>query len=667
MHEQTFAEISGERTELAAAQAGQPGAARTYAEFLTKQGQVDQAMPWWEKAVEEGDSQAARTLAIVHRDRWDFAEAERWYRSAADRDGGCAFGLATLLEEAGDHAGAEEWYARGAELGSVECLTNGAARLARRGEWDEALQRLEEAEEQGDHVAAHARAAITDILDDLDQRETDLAQAEQDGDAEAAYDALRELTDGEYDEVFAGYPGAAAAAEALFARAAAVGSAKALVDQAILVARDDSRWAQVRALAERSHELGYAGAAYVLGVWWEERGELREAERWYRAAAESDGGHFVARVNLALLCERQLRLDEAEEWLRGTGVDEGNQDPWDTTHDLIVRTFQDIAQTRARPEQPRDVELRKRLPELTAAAEADGAGPEEMLACADALDRLQRLPEAAEWYRRVGTPGALLALGRMLYERGGAKGRYMIPFYEPAAEAGDAEATYEIAVIHDRAKDERSAGLWHLRAARLGHGQAAWWLGWCTQKRGGDPQFAERWYVRAAETGLSRPAYLAGTSMVRYGRHAEAERWLLFAFEDGIVQASYHLGRALRAQGRQTEAEEWLRRAVERRAEFELESDGLSRSRKDARPELAGLLVDAERDEEAAGLVGEILEEYPRHVEGNRLAGILARRRGDLAAAEKHFEVVADWDSDGSAKMTLQEIRDLLRQVNHQH
>ncbi|MGX1131990.1 TPR repeat protein [Streptomyces glaucescens] len=667
MHEQTLAENTDPIPELAAAEAGRPGAARAYAELLTKQGQVDQALPWWEKAADEGDAQAARTLAIVHRDRWDFAEAERWYRSAADRDGGCAFGLATLLEEAGDHAGAWEWYERGAELGSVECLTNGAVRLARRGEWDEAVRRLEEADEQGDHVAYHALDAVNRILEDLAQREADLAEAERDGDAEAAYDALGELTEGEYDQVFENYPAAAAAAEALFARAAAVGSAKALVDQAILAARDDSRWPEVRALAERSHELGYSGAAYVLGVWWEQRGELREAEKWYRAADASDGGHYVACVNLALLCERQLRLDEAEEWLRRTGVDEENHDPWDDTHTLIVRTYQDIAEARDKAEEPAEAALRERLPELLAAAGADGAGPAEMLACADALDRLRRLPEAAEWYRRAGTPQALLALGRMLYERGGAKGRHLVALYEPAAEAGDADAAYEIAEIHDRAKDARSAGLWHLRAARLGHGRAAWAVAWVSQQRGGDPQFAERWYVRAAETGLSRPAYLAGKSMVRYGRHAEAERWLRLAYEDGIVQASYDLGRSLRAQGRQAEAEEWLRLAVERRNEFEPESDGLFRRRADPRPELAGLLVDAERDEAAAGLVGEILEQYPRHVEGNRLAGILARRRGDLAAAEKHYEVVADWESDGSAKMTLEEIRSLLRQVHPRH
>ncbi|MFF3502373.1 tetratricopeptide repeat protein [Streptomyces sp. NPDC003247] len=667
MHERTFAETPDPEPELTAAETGLPGAARTYADLLTRRGQVDQALPWWEKAVAEGDAQAARTLAIVHRDRWDFAGAERWYRSAAGRDGGCAFGLATLLEEAGDHTGAREWYARGAELGSVECLTNGAVRLARRGEWDEALERLEEAEERGDRVAAHARAALTRLLDDLERRETDLAEAERNGDSEAAYEALRELTDGGYDDAFDAYPAAAAAAEALFARAAAAGSAEALVDQAVLAARDDSRWAEVRALAERGHARGYPGAAYVLGVWWEQRGELRKAEEWYRTAAGSDGGHLVARVNLGLLCERQLRFDEAEEWLRGTGVDEENQDPWDTTHDLIVRTLADIEEARARPGRPSDGELRERLPGLTAAAEADGAGPEEMTACADALDRLQRLPEAAEWYRRAGTPRALLALGRMLYERGGAGSRHVIPFLEPAADAGDAGAAYDIAVLHDRAKDERSAGLWHLRAARLGHGRAAWYLGRLSQQRGGDPQFAERWYARAAETGLSRPAYLAGRSMVRYGRHAEAERWLRLAFDDGIVQASYHLGRALRAQGRQAEAEEWLRRAVERRDEFELEQDGLGRARADARPELAGLLVDAERDEEAAGLVGELLEQYPRHVEANRLAGILARRRGDLPAAEKHFEVVADWNADAGTKQTLREIRALLHQVGHQH
>ncbi|MFC9931458.1 tetratricopeptide repeat protein [Streptomyces sp. NPDC127190] len=154
-------------------------------------------------------------------------------------------------------------------------------------------------------------------------------------------------------------------------------------------------------------------------------------------------------------------------------------------------------------------------------------------------------------------------------------------------------------------------------------------------------------------------------SMVRYGRHAEAERWLVMAWDEGIVEASYHLGRALRGLGREAEAVEWLRRAVERYAEFERERYGFNRP--DPRPELAELLMKSEQDEEAADVVARILEEYPGHLHGNRYAGILARRRGDLETAAQHFEKIADRDGDGSVGSTLREIRDLLAQVSHPH
>ncbi|MGW0712927.1 tetratricopeptide repeat protein [Streptomyces sp. NPDC002643] len=669
MREQKASEIQNDddNAELAAAEAGTPGAARAHAELLTKKRRVDEALPWWEKAaVEEGDAYAARTLAIVHKDRWDFEEAERWYRSAADRDGGCAFGLATLLKEAGDAAGAEEWYARGAELGSVECLTNGAVLRAReRGEWDEALAMLGEAGEKGDRKAHQAHHIIQMIQDDFERWRDDLADAERDEDPEAAYEALADLRDPEYKGMFDAYPSTLREAEALYARAAAIGSTKALVEQAILVERDPDRWPEARALAERAHELGYSGGAFVLGVWSEERGEPREAEDWFRTAAESDGGHDAACLRLGVLCLRQRRWDDAEEWLRRPGVDEETYDPFDGVQERIVDTAKEVAGLRAKPESAADTERRERLPELRAAAEAEGAGPDEMFAYADVLDRLERLPEAAEWYRRAGTPRALLDLGRMLVQVGGAKGIHMIPLYEPAAAAGDASAAYDIAEIHSDAGDKRSAGIWYHRAARLGHGRSAWHVGWISEERGGDPQFAERWYVRAAETGLTSPAYLAGMSMVQYGRHAEAERWLVMAWENGKVDASYYLGRALRALGRDEEALDWWRRAYERRGEFERERYGFGKL--DLRPEFAEYLVELERDEEAAEIVANLLEDMPGHLKGNRCAGILARRRGDLETAAKHFEEIADRDKDGSAGMTLREIRELMRQVTHGH
>ncbi|MFJ3636505.1 hypothetical protein [Streptomyces sp. NPDC090112] len=187
----------------AAAEAGQDGAYRVYAAFLGKSGRMDQALPWWARAAEHGDADAARTLAICHKDRWEFAEAERWYRSAADRDGGCAFGLATLLKESGDQDGAQEWYARGAALGHVQSLTNGAVlKAARHGAFAEAQAQLDEAAGLGDRKAAAARQVIENIVDDLELWEERLARAEADGDAEAAFEALSPLRDPEYAGMF---------------------------------------------------------------------------------------------------------------------------------------------------------------------------------------------------------------------------------------------------------------------------------------------------------------------------------------------------------------------------------------------------------------------------------------------------------------------------------
>ncbi len=658
-------EIRDEEAELAAAaEAGREGAYRAYAAFLGKHGRMDQALPWWVRAAEDGDADAARTLAICHKDRWEFAEAERWYRSAADRDGGCAFGLATLLKEAGDADGAQEWYARGAALGNVPCLTNGAVLLAaRHGAFAEARAQLDEAVGRGDRKAASARQIIENIVDGLELWEDRLAQAEADGDAEGAYEALGPLRDPDNAGMFTYYPSTIRAAEALYARAAAVGSPKALIEQAVLVARDHDRFQEARALAVRAHELGYSGAAYVLGVWAFERGDHRTAEQWLLAAATAPGGHDYARSYLGLIGIMQRRLDEAEEWLRPTASTEGDRDPEAVQPDMFASQLEVIAEIRADPARLPDPELLARLPALRAAAQS--GGPEECFAYADALERAYRLPEAADWYRRSGTPRALLDLGRMLQDCQ-ADETLLVPYFEPAAEAGDASAAYSIAMIHADAKDERARGIWTLKAAELGHAKAAWGVGWTSEEQGGDPQFAERWYVRAAEEGLARPAFLAGRSMVRWGRCAEAEQWLVMAWEKDIPEAAYHLGRALRSLGRMAQAEQWLRRAVERAGDFDRPRGPLAR-RVDPRPELAELLVAEGRDDEAAPLVADVLAEYPGHLAGHRLAGGLAHRRGDLATAERHFAKIEERDTHPGTRMSLLEIRELLAQVTHEH
>ena len=546
----------------AAAASGEPGAYRSYAELLTGRGQLDEALPWWARAADAGDADASRRLATCHRGRGDFAEAERWFRTAADRDAGCALGLARLLREAGDPAGAEEWYGRGAALGSVACKTDGAMMLAARGEWDTALEWLAEASAEGDDIATRTRKVIEDLLDELAGWREALAAAEAAGDPDAAYEALRPLLDPDRQGMYDSCPHLVDEAEALYARAAAVGSVKALVDRAIFVARDARRRDEARALVERAHELGYDGAAFVLGVWSEERGELRAAESWYRTADDADGGHFWACYNLGVLCTRQRRLDEAEEWLLSTGIDPEHWDPFSESEERVVRALEDVAAIRADPGRQGSAQWRDRLPALRARAE-DG-GPDAWFAYAEALDHIHRLPEAAEWYRKAGTPRALLALGRMLHQRGGARGALMVEHFEPAAGEGDASAAYDIGRVHEEAGNRRTAEIWFHRAAGLGHGGAAWWLGRTSEERGGDPQQAERWYVRAARTGLIPPAFLAGRSMVRRGAHAEAVPLLHTAHDGDHVEAAYWLAKALHALGRPEEADHWLRTAADR-------------------------------------------------------------------------------------------------------
>nr|WP_277819821.1 tetratricopeptide repeat protein [Actinomadura sp. RB99] len=81
-------------------------------------------------------------------------------------------------------------------------------------------------------------------------------------------------------------------------------------------------------------------AAYNLGVFLEEDGNLQEAEHWYRHAANCL--YFPAgRNRLALLLELTGRDDEAETWYR-TALEEmaAHEDPDD--HDEDYRANTDI-------------------------------------------------------------------------------------------------------------------------------------------------------------------------------------------------------------------------------------------------------------------------------------------------------------------------------------
>lgn len=81
---------------------------------LRQRGRDDAALPWLEEAVERGaDAMAAHTLARIHEDRGERAEAERWERFAARRgDVRAAYDLGRMLNESGDHGEAIHWLRR---------------------------------------------------------------------------------------------------------------------------------------------------------------------------------------------------------------------------------------------------------------------------------------------------------------------------------------------------------------------------------------------------------------------------------------------------------------------------------------------------------------------------------------------------------------------------
>lgn len=132
----------------------------------------------------------------------------------------------------------------------------------------------------------------------------------------------------------------------------------------------------------------------------------------------------------------------------------------------------------------------------------------------------------------LATPGALLAVGRSaergpdtattnpvkrgvdLWQAGHADGA--IAAWRPAAEAGDADAQFDLAQAYKLGRgvpqDMRQAEGWYRKAALQGHDQAQATLG-LILFQGGDRTSAMPWLKQAAEKGEPRAQYVYGTAL----------------------------------------------------------------------------------------------------------------------------------------------------------
>ncbi|MFI6639047.1 sel1 repeat family protein [Streptomyces sp. NPDC050504] len=507
---------------VAAARAGDAEAARRHTDFFVTGRLVDEGIPYWERAVQAGDAFSHYTLAGYRKIRGDRRAADALYRAVADRHAESAHGLGVLLREDGNPEAAE-WFRRGWEEGrDLDCKIELGKLLAAEGKLDEASEFLMSDIEPGDIAVSRSAQLFDSIRERFDRVAADLDAAEEYGDEEEASDAVRPLYD--LRQHFRDYPGLLSEAAVHYRRASAL-SAVARVNHAVLLMEVDGEAFQdeVRGLLLQSHEEGYEGAAYVLGVLHEEQGDLGGAEHWYGLAAARD--HESAQWNLGVLCRRQRRYEEAAHWFREVGVEDRD----------VARQLTRIARFRA-----------------------DGVGPGKD------LRRLPGLRERAE----AGDVHASYAYGKILGDWGGAAGRHLVRWYEPAALAGYPPAAYDLAELYGALHRPVLRDRWHRVAAEAGHQGACNRMGQLSEQHR-DYQEAERWYVRAADLWSPLSAMLAGKLKAQRGAYAEAEPYLRKAWvqrddNEYRVEAAGYYGLVLHRLGRFAEAVEPLRTAAAR-------------------------------------------------------------------------------------------------------
>ncbi|MFF2551459.1 hypothetical protein ACFVUS_10700 [Nocardia sp. NPDC058058] len=501
---------------VTAATAGDTESVRRLTEAFVAAGLIDEAIPYWERA--RSDAFAAYTLARYRKIRGDRAAAERLYREGAQRDRGCAYGLAVLLQEDRDPEAAE-WFRHGASLGSLDCKIEAGKILAAQGRLTEAVEFLMAGAELGDIAVFRPVRLFEGLRADLDAAAADLAEASDAEEAAEPRHALNEIRGRLKD-----YPGLLPEFERHYRRAAELGDTAAMADHAIALDECGEPFEPIGALLLRARELGYAGATYLLGLFAESRGLLADAERWYLEAAEAD--HESAQWNLAVLCLRQRRLDEASHWF-------GRIDPDD-------------------PDVPGKL-----------AAIEQMCGQDH----SDRLDAFARLPE---WLSRAesGDTAAGYEYGSTLWAWGGAAARHMVRWVRPAAEAGNALAAETLSKMYDQLTEPAQRDHWQRRAAELGDADCAVSMGLLSEHHH-DWQEAERWYERAVPGSGGLAHMFAGKLKAQRGAYAEAEPLLLHAYRAGAdreyaLEATAYYGYVLHRLGRSAEAAPLLRTAADR-------------------------------------------------------------------------------------------------------
>jgi TPR repeat protein len=292
----------------------------------------------------------------------------------------------------------------------------------------------------------------------------------------------------------------------------------------------------------RAAQVGFPHAEHNLGLLLKQQGNLREAEQWWRRAAE--GGHRDAGFALGLLLEERGDLQEAERWWRRAaqaGLPEAQYNLG-----LLLEEGGNLQESEHWLRLAAQADVRQASTELTRLWE-----------------KLRWVQAAEQWYRLTATAGdhqAAFELGAMYLRRGDL--REAEQWLRLAAEAGHHPAEFFVGVLLAQRDELQEAEQWWRRAAEGGHRDAECALGLMLEERG-ELQEAERWLRRAAEAGIPEAQTKLGMLLKQRGSLQEAEQWYQRAAESGHHEAEHNLGVLFKERGDLQEAEHWWRRAAE--------------------------------------------------------------------------------------------------------
>ena len=476
-------------------------------------GDHDVAERAWRQASAAGHTGAMTNLGILLKQLGNLAEAVIRYRQAANNgDTRAVINLGALLRQRGDLTEAESWYQRAADSGDCRAMFNLGLLLAQRGNLTEAGNWYQRAANSGDSEAMFNLGLL------LERR-------------------------GDPGEIIINFQ----------QRAGTIGGGDELTK---------ARWA-ARTEAQRGGRFGESYNMYRLGLLLTERGDLAEAENWYRRAAwhgdknamnnlgvllklrgnlteaeiwyqrAADTGEVRAMVNLGTLMKGRGDLTKAKTWWR-RAVQFGNREAMKNLGDLLERCG-DLVEAEA----------------LYRRAANTYKDEEAMFNVGCLMTRRGDLIEAETWYRRAADK-----LETTL--RYSAHHAQIEDWCRSAAADGDRYAMLTLASLLLSRRDLAGYETWYQRATADG----------CTTMRNhleqrGDLAEAETWYRRAADDGHSGAMFNLGLLLEQRGDLAEAETWYRQAAMYYDNNAMNNLGLLLEQRGNLAEAETWYRRAAD--------------------------------------------------------------------------------------------------------